>query len=74
MKRVCCDVCLSASNYPMSKDKRIKEIFGADVDVCLDCSAWLDDRQIYERLFENDIICEDTYEELIKILDEEESK
>ena len=65
MKRVCCDVCGCASDYPMSKDKKLKKAFGYEVDVCLDCSAHLDDKEIYERLCDNGVIDEYMLEVLL---------
>ena len=65
MKRICCDVCGHASDYPMSKDTKLKELFGIDVDVCLDCSAWLDDNDRYDRLLENGVIDDEMFDALV---------
>lgn len=64
MKRNCCDVCGHASRYPMYADSRLKG-FGIDVDVCLDCCAQLNDHDRYERLYEDGIISDEIYEELM---------
>lgn len=65
MKRNCCDVCGHASNFPMSRDERLKTEFGIDVDICLDCSAYLDDHDRYERLYNNGVIDDEVYEKLM---------
>jgi hypothetical protein len=69
MKRICCDVCGHSSDYPMSKDKKLKSMFGYEVDICLDCSAHLDDQEIYERLRDNEVI--DDYMLEVLLSDEE---
>ena len=66
MKRLCCDVCGCASDFPIYGDKRLKTEFGIDVDICLDCSAWLDDYDRYERLLDNGVIDDEVYEKLIE--------
>lgn len=65
MKKTCCDICGHASDYPMSGDKRLKEEFGIDVDICISCCGWLDDNDRYERLLDNGIIDDEVYEKLM---------
>lgn len=65
MKRICCDICGHASDFPMCTDKRLKEEFGIEVDICISCSGWLDERDRYERLLWNGIIDDEVYEKLI---------
>ena len=62
----CCDVCGRSSNYPMGGDKKLRENFGIEVEICLDCGMWLSNYQIYERLCDNGVIDDDVYEALVK--------
>lgn len=64
MISICCDVCGKTSNYPMVGDCKLKE-FGIYVDVCLDCCAYLDDHDRYERLYNNGVIDDEVYEKLM---------
>lgn len=63
VKRVC--DCCGKSHYNMGIDKRLKEKFGIEVDICLDCFAWLDDNDRYDRLLENGIINDEMFNALI---------
>lgn len=49
----------------MGVDKRLKEKFGIEVDICLDCFAWLDDNDRYDRLLENGIINDEMFNALV---------
>lgn len=65
MKRTCCDICGCSSDFPMYGDLRLKKEFDINVDICISCSGWLDDRDRYERLLDNGIIDENVYVKLV---------
>ena len=59
-----CDVC-GGSHHDIRMDKRIKEVTGLEVHICLDCYAWLGDYHRYQMLLENEVIDDDMFYELL---------
>lgn len=60
-----CDVC-GKRHFDIRLDERIKEVTGLDVYVCLDCYAWWDDNDRYNKLLENGIIDDDMFDALVE--------
>ena len=50
-----CDVC-GKRHHDIRMDKRIKEITGLEVHICLDCYAWMDDEDRYDALLNEGVI------------------
>jgi len=64
MLKKCCDVC-GKNHHSMWGDSKLKKKFGINVNICLDCCAWLDDNDKYTRLYDNGIIDEEQYDSLV---------
>lgn len=64
MLKKCCDVC-GKNHHSMWTDSRLKKKFGISADICLDCCAYLDYSERYERMLDNGIIDDEMYNSLI---------
>jgi hypothetical protein len=62
-KRIC-DIC-GKTCFDSSIDTQLKEKYGIEINICIDCNMWFDDNDRYDILLENGIINDEMFNELI---------